>query len=102
MPRSTALKTRSASGVKAGRVAPITLTQLDIAILAAGATRHRADHALRRKLVAAGLLRQNPRTGSFELTERARKLLEQNGYTFDPKLGWCLDIARAARALQAR
>jgi hypothetical protein len=82
--------------------APYPLTRLDIATLAAGATRHSADAALRHKLLAAGLLREDARTGYLDLTEKAYALLEENGYTFVPKQGWRLDTARAVRAMQPR
>ena len=77
-----------------------SLTKLDIATLAAGATRHSADSELKRKLLRAGLLREDARTGYLDLTDKAYTLLEQNGYVFEPKLGWRLDTARAARAMR--
>ncbi|MEC5385036.1 hypothetical protein VVD49_04835 [Uliginosibacterium sp. H3] len=101
MPQLSRAKAGAAPGQIAA-VASIPLTRLDIATLAAGATGHAADHALLHKLLANGLLSQNALTGSLELTDRARALLELNGYTFDAKLGWRLDIARTARALQLR
>jgi len=87
----------SASGEKAS-----FLTRLDIATLAAGATRHSADAALHTKLLAAGLLEENARTGNLDLTEKAYVLLEENGYAFVPNQGWRLDTARAVRSMLHR
>jgi hypothetical protein len=91
---------RATHAVPAGARFP--LTRLDIATLAAGITRHSADAALHAKLVAAGLLAEDARTGYLHLTPKGYALLEDNGYIFDPKQGWRLDTAQAVRLLQTR
>jgi hypothetical protein len=96
----TSLATRSKSLTSGGASFP--LTRLDIATLAAGATHHSADAALLAKLLAAGLLREEARTGYLYLTQKGCALLEENGYTFVPKQGWRLDTAQAVRLLQVR
>jgi hypothetical protein len=78
------------------------LTRLDIATLAAGITRHSADAALHAKLMAAGLLSEDARTGYLHLTPKGYALLEDNGYSFDPKQGWRIDTAQAVRLIQTR
>jgi hypothetical protein len=78
------------------------LTRLDIATLAAGGTHHGPDVATHFRLVAAGLLSEDPRTGGFYLTPKGYVVLEDNGYTFEAKHGWRIDPARVARLLQKR
>ncbi|HSD39970.1 MAG TPA: hypothetical protein VLC92_20890 [Rhodocyclaceae bacterium] len=94
------LMPRVSPAVSAGARFP--LTRLDIATLAAGITRHSADAALHAKLISAGLLREDARTGYIHLTPKGYALLEDNGYIFDPKQGWRLDTAQAVRLLQRR
>jgi hypothetical protein len=91
------------------RVAPVgfkgahsPLTRLDIATLAAGVTPHGTDAALQFRLVAAGLLSEDPRTGGFYLTPKGYVVLEDNGYSFEAKHGWRIDPVRVARLLQKR
>ena len=78
------------------------LSRLDIATLAAGVTPHGTDAALRFRLLAAGLLGEDPRTGGFYLTPKGYVVLEDNGYSFEAKHGWRIDPARVARVLQKR
>ncbi len=77
------------------------LTRLDIATLAAGATRHRADGAFHSKLLAAGLLQEDALTGYLRLTKKGCALLVESGYTFVPRHGWRIDTSHAIRLLQA-
>lgn len=79
------------------------LTRLDIATLAGGGTRHGgADAAIQFKLVAVGLMSEDPRTGGFYLTPKGYGVLEENGYSFEAKQGWRIDPARVVRLLQKR